>query len=160
MKKSILICSVLSVGLLTTNFAQADLSSELAAVVAAEAEGKRAEAAAAKKARERAAAKAAEVARQKERAYQEYLKDKQRDQAYEDEIRKLDLEERRLALKRQQKRVEREDDFIEQELKREAARTDVIQSEADANRSISRGAESLMNKEGEARVKKESGWFK
>lgn len=159
MKKPILICSVLSAGLLTTNFVQADLSSELATVAAAEAEGKRAEAAA-KKARERAAAKAAEVARQKERAYQEYLKDKQRDQAYEDENRKLDLEERRLALKRQQKRVEREDDFIEQELKREAARTDVIQSEADANRSISRGAESLMNKEGEARVKKESGWFK
>lgn len=160
MKKSILLCSVLSVGFLTTNVAVADLSSELAAVAAAEAEGQRAEAAAARKARERAAAKAAEVARKKERAYQEYLKDKQREQAYEDENRKLDLEERRLALKRQQKRVEREDDFIEQELRREAAKTDVIQSEADSNRSISRGAETLMSKEGEARVKKESSWFK
>ena len=70
------------------------------------------------------------------------------------------MEERKLELARKKARVSREDDFIEQELKREAAKTDVIQSDADATRNVSGGTKTLMEKEGEARVKKESGFFK
>lgn len=172
------------------NSSFANLEQELAAVAAAEAQGQHEEALAAKKARQKAAAiaaerrrkeeaKAAELARLKERDYQERLQDKRRDQSYDDELRKLELErirlqlekerklaleleveERKIALEREKARLKREDDFIDQELKREAAKTDVIQSEADATRSISRGAESLMSKEGDARIKKESGLFK
>ncbi|MGC6746505.1 DUF5384 family protein [Escherichia coli] len=46
-------------------------------------------------------------------------------------------------------------DFIEQELKERAAKTDVIQSEADANRNISTGSKDLLQKRREkAREKK------
>lgn len=147
------------------------LNSQIAAVAAAEQEGKQAEArardqaAAQARARQNAAAKkqaalAAKKAAQEEKAYTEYLQDKKRDQSFEDELRQLELEERKLELAKRKARLNREDDFIEQELKREAAKTDSIQSDADAKRSIARGAESLLTQEGEARVKKESGFFK
>lgn len=142
------------------NTASADLSSQLSAVAAAEQEGLAQERAEQRARAKAAAAAAAAKKAEKERAYNEYLADKKRDQSYEDELRQLELEERKLELQRRKARVNREDDFIEQELKREAARTDVIQSNADATRSISKGAETLMTKEGEARLKKESGFFK
>ena len=81
----------------------------------------------------------------------EKLNDKKREQDYEDQLRALQVE----ALKT---RVARENDVIDQELKEKAARTDVIKSEADSNRHISEGAKTLMEKEGEARVKKNSWW--
>ncbi|EFB9862418.1 hypothetical protein CV519_004464, partial [Escherichia coli] len=56
-------------------------------------------------------------------------------------------------------RVQRENDFIEQELKERAAKTDVIQSEADANRNISTGSKDLLQSEGKAREKKASSWW-
>lgn len=153
------------------NVATADLSSQLEAVASAEREAEAYQAKvrreAARKAaiqrekREKAiAAEIAEIKAEKERDYNERIADKKRDQSYEDELRALELEERKLELARKKARVNREDDFIDQELKREAARTDVIQSDADATRHLSRGAENLMNKEGDARIKKESGWFK
>lgn len=144
---NILVVSILS--LFVSNIAVADLS----AVVAAETAGKKAAAQAREKARLAAAKK-------DERAYGEYIADKKRDQAYEDQLRLLELEALKLELERKKARVKREDDFIEQELKREAAKTDVIQSDADAQRNISKGTEVLLIKEGEARVKKESGFFK
>lgn len=55
---------------------------------------------------------------------------------------------------RRKARVNRKDDFIDQELKRESAKTDVIQSGADSARNISSGTKNLMEREGEARVKK------
>lgn len=151
--------------------AWADLSSDISAVAAAESSGQQAEARAAAKARAaaQAAAKAraaaqAEARRKQEaiaqRDYENAMADKKRDQSYEDELRQLELEERKLELARKKARVSREDDFIEQELKREAAKTDVIQSGADSARNLSSGTKNLMEKEGEARVKKESGFFK
>ncbi|WP_265474214.1 DUF5384 family protein [Mergibacter septicus] len=144
---NVLAISILS--LFISNIAIADLS----AVVAAEEAGKRAAAQAREKAKR-------EAKKKEERAYGEYIADKRRDQAYEDQLRLLQLEEMKLELERKKARVKREDDFIEQELKREAAKTDVIQSDADARRNISKGTETLLIKEGEARVKKESGFFK
>lgn len=158
------------VGLAVCQPTFADLNSDIGAVVAAEKSAQQAQARAAAKAKAAAAAKAkakaqalakerekAEAIRQRE--YQEYMADKKRDQSYEDELRLLELEERKLELARKKARVKREDDFIDQELKRENARTDVIQSEADVNRNISSGSKTLLEKEGEARVKKESGFF-
>lgn len=57
-----------------------------------------------------------------------------RDNAHEDELRKLALEDIKLELKAKAKRVERTDDIIDVEIKRENAHTDVVQSEADARR--------------------------
>lgn len=115
----------------------------------------RIKAASAEKQRQKAAAVAAEHARQ----LAEYQSDKKRDQSYEDELRQLEIAQRKLALKREAARVEREDEFIDQDLKARAARTDVIQSEADATRNLSTGGRDLMQSEGQARVKKASGWF-
>ncbi len=89
----------------------------------------------------------------------ELANDKKRDQAYEDELRKLQLESMKLELQAKAARVQRENDFIEQELKERAAKTDVIQSEADANRNISTGSKDLLQSEGKAREKKASSWW-
>lgn len=168
MKKSLIIfltgCAVVSP-------AFADLGSDISAVAAAESSGQQAEARAAAKARAaaQAAAKAraaaqAEIRRKQEaieqREYDNQMADKKRDQSYEDELRQLEIEERKLELARKKARVNRENDFIEQELKRESAKTDVIQSGADSARNLSSGSKTLMEKEGEAKVKKESGFFK
>lgn len=158
MKKNQLVVSLLAAVLAfsVTNVASASLDAVAAAVSESEAYE-----AAQRRARAKAKAAAeAEKKAERERAYNEYLTDKKRDQSYEDQLRLLELEERKLELERKKARVQREGDFIDQELKREAAQTDVIQSEADANRHLSKGAEVLMNKEGDARVKKESGFFK
>lgn len=168
MKKHLI---ALLVGCAVLSPAWADLSSEINAVAAAESAGQQAEARAAAKARAAAAAAAkaraaaqAEARRKQEaleqRNYDNAMADKKRDQAYEDELRQLELEERKLELARKKARVNREDDFIDQELKNQAAHTDVVQSRADAARNISSGTKTLMEKEGEASVKKESGFFK
>ena len=168
MKKNI---ALLLLSSFVINVSWADLSADISAVAAAESSGQQAEERAAAKIRAaaQARARAKEIAQAKEhekqeairqREYDNYMADKKRDQSYEDELRKLELEERKLELTRKKARVSREDDFIDQELKREAAKTDVIQSDADAARNLSGGAKSLLEKEGEARVKKESGFFK
>jgi len=86
--------------------------------------------------------------------------DKRRDQSYEDELRRLDIEERKLRLTQLKARTDRSRDFLDQELHGEAARTDEIQSRADANRNLSEGGKALMRSEGAAREKEASGWFK
>ena len=85
--------------------------------------------------------------------------DKKRDQNFEDELRSLEIQKQKLALAREEARVKRENDFIDQELKNKAAQTDVLQSHADANRNISEGGRDLMQSEGKAREEKASGWF-
>lgn len=92
---------------------------------------------------------------------QELLKDKERDQAYEDHLRKLAIEERQLEIEMQRSKVKRGDEYIDQELRARAAETDVMQSSADAVRSLSQGQKSLLEKEGESRVRKAGGdgWF-
>lgn len=89
----------------------------------------------------------------------EASQDKKRDQGYEDELRSLEIQKQKLALAKEEARVKREDDFIDQELKNKAAHTDVTQSEADANRNMSEGGRDLMKSVGKAEEKKQSSWF-
>jgi len=98
---------------------------------------------------------AARAAREAERRA-----DKRRDQGYEDELRRLDIEERKLRLTQLKARTDRSGEFIDQELHGEAARTDEIQSRADANRNLSEGGKALMQSEGVAREKEAGSWFK
>ncbi|MGF6409565.1 DUF5384 family protein [Paraburkholderia sp. MM5482-R1] len=83
-----------------------------------------------------------------------------KDEAYADQMRDIDLQQRSLQLQAQQTRVNRENDVINAELARDKARTDVIQSKADSNRNVSEGAKSLMQDTGTAKVKDASRWFK
>ncbi|EBP4364043.1 hypothetical protein UJ48_04160 [Salmonella enterica] len=106
-------------------------------------------------------AKAAEAERKARQAKlaAEAAQDKARDQSYEDELRRLEIQKQKLALAREEARVKRENEFIDQELKSKAAQTDVIQSHADANRNLSEGGHDLLQSEGKAREEKASGWF-
>lgn len=108
-----------------------------------------------------AADKKREAARQEanRQRFAEQKADKVREQSYEDTLRSLDVEKRKLDLERETARVKRENDFIDQELKEKSAKTDVIQSEADAARNLSTGGKELMQSEGRAKEKKASGWF-
>lgn len=105
--------------------------------------------------RKAAADKAEAIARQQR---DQYAKEKQRNQAYEDEQRRMALEEKRLELDMKKARVKRADDFIDSELNREKARTDVVQSEADATRNVSQGAKNMMTGIGKGEENKSKGW--
>jgi hypothetical protein len=57
--------------------------------------------------------------------------------------------------------------MIDSKLSQQKAQTDLTQSEADANRAVSSGTKTMLEKEGkaaelhgQAAVKKESGWFR
>ncbi|ECG0605938.1 hypothetical protein GPH86_004561 [Salmonella enterica] len=107
----------------------------------------------------KAAIASAEKKARREKIEAEVKADKTRDQGYEDELRSLEIQKQKLALAREEARVKRENEFIDQELKNKAAQTDVIQSNADSNRNMSEGGRDLMKSEGKAREKKASGWF-
>lgn len=94
-------------------------------------------------ANKRAATAAANKARQ-DKLDAEASADKKRDQSYEDELRSLEIQKQKLALAKEEARVKRENEFIDQELKHKAAQTDVVQSEADANRNMTEGGRDLM----------------
>lgn len=132
-----------------SSFAQGTLSEQINAVDAAQKE---------EEAAERAAQQAQERKLTQRKA--EMLAEKQRDQAHEDKLRDLDVQERALQIEAEKARVARQNDFIDQELKERAAVTDVIKSHADANRNLSEGTKTLLEKKGEAEVKKESGMFR
>lgn len=155
--------------------AHADLDADLAGVAAAYHQDKQAEEAkrqALLKAQQAAAAKRAEAARlaqeKKDRLAAEEkaerMADKKREQAYEDRKREIELqaaelnllEEKKLELEMKRAKVKRADEFIDAELARDKAATDVIQSTADANRTLSGAArEKLEKAEAEAEAKKE-----
>ncbi len=146
------------------------LQEQLAAVAAAENEGKaqeqqkkeyRREKRRQHRANVRAAAAARRAAVNASNAKREaaIAADKKRDQTYEDALRRLELENRRLELQAKSTRVKRENDFVDQDLKERAARTDVIQSEADATRNLSSGGKKLMQSEGKAREKEAGSWW-
>ncbi|REF28549.1 hypothetical protein BDD26_3477 [Xenorhabdus cabanillasii] len=180
MVKKILIASLLIV--LSTPVLASSLQSQLSAIAEAESEGKAEEqkqqaekkaqleraARAERERKQRETATRAEKIRkqeasrkaEKQRVLAEAAADKKRDQAYEDELRKLEIEMKKLELEKRSARAKRENEFIDQELKTQTAKTDVIQSEADANRNLSSGAKSLLESEGKAREKKSSSWFK
>lgn len=87
------------------------------------------------------------------------LRTKKRDQSYEDELRSLEIQKQKLALAKEEARVKRENEFIDQELKHKAAQTDVVQSEADANRNMTEGGRDLMKSVGKAEENKSDSWF-
>jgi hypothetical protein len=108
-------------------------------------------------------ARAAYFADQKARAdarAAQALADKKRDQNYEDQQREVALEEQKLKLQMLKAKADRANEYVDQDLHREAAQTDVIQSQADASRNLSEGGKSLLQSTGEAEVKDASGWFK
>lgn len=111
-------------------------------------------------ARERAsaAARAKEQARVEQLAAARQAREA-KDEAYQDQLRDLELQQKKLELQAQQTAVNRENDMIDQKLKHDAAETDLVQSKADANRNLSQGEKTLLQDSGTAKVKKASGWF-
>ncbi len=120
--------------------------------IAAQQEQDRQKAIAAQQEAQAKAQRAAAEARERER-----LKDKARNQTFEDENRQIDLELRRAALEKEKARAKRSNEYIDQELKREGAVTDVVQSQADATRNVSQGEKDLRSGIGKGAAK--SGWF-
>lgn len=110
---------------------------------------------AARKAKEKARIEAANAEKRKEK-----LADRKRDQGYEDELRKLDIEEKKLMLVEKKAKADRANEYIDQDLRQKSATTDVIQSTADANRNVSEGAKELLKSEGKAREKEASNFLK
>lgn len=177
--KKILLCAILST--LSTTALASSLQDQLSAVAEAEQQGKneekkehdewvaqrnreiqqekqrRANAQAA--ANKKAAAAAAERQARQDKLDAEAAKDKHRDQSYEDELRSLEIQKQKLALAKEEARVKRENEYIDQELKREAAHTDVVQSQADANRNMTEGGRDLMKSVGKAEENKSDSWF-
>lgn len=109
------------------------------------------------------AAKAAQIARKQkleEKKYEEYLADKKRDQDYEDLKRQIEIEDLRAQLEEKKAlskaKAKHADDFVNEELNRQKANTDVVQSKADATRSVSRGVENFLTPKKE---EKKSSWF-
>jgi hypothetical protein len=96
----------------------------------------------------------------REKIEMEAANDKKRDELYEDELRNLEIQKQKLAVAKEDARVKRENEYIDQELKNQAANTDLIQSNADSNRNLSEGGKDLMKSVGQAEEKKESSWFK
>lgn len=80
--------------------------------------------------------------------------ERKRNQAYQDQLRQLQIKKEKLDLQAKKTAVSRENDFINAKLSRQKAETNVIQSQADANRKLSTGAEVLMEKTGEAKLKR------
>ena len=82
-----------------------------------------------------------------------------REEAFEDELRALELEERRLELQAKRARTARANDYIDAELRDQAARTDVIQSEADSLRNVTSGTKALLEDAGQAEVNRSKRLF-
>ncbi|EFJ7627799.1 hypothetical protein AYP08_001922 [Escherichia coli] len=110
-------------------------------------------------ANKRAATAAANKKARQDKLDAEATADKKRDQSYEDELRSLEIQKQKLALAKEEARVKRENEFIDQELKHKAAQTDVVQSEADANRNMTEGGRDLMKSVGKAEENKSDSWF-
>ncbi|MEC4563168.1 MULTISPECIES: DUF5384 family protein [Pseudomonas] len=122
----------------------------------------RAEAREAAARQQRAAAQRASAQRAAEKQQAQAAERKRvqtREEAYEDDLRALELEERRLALQAKKAKVARANDYIDAELRDSAARTDVIQSNADSARNVTSGAKSLLEDAGKAEVKRAGSLF-
>ncbi|MGQ7180652.1 DUF5384 family protein, partial [Escherichia coli] len=72
-------------------------------------------------ANKRAATAAANKKARQDKLDAEATADKKRDQSYEDELRSLEIQKQKLALAKEEARVKRENEFIDQELKHKAA---------------------------------------
>ncbi|MBV8093710.1 MAG: DUF5384 family protein [Acetobacteraceae bacterium] len=114
---------------------------------------------------ERAAAqqRAAEAARERASAaeakagQEEAAADKRREQQFEDRVRELAIREKELELKQLEARTKREDEYIDQDLARQRAATDVVQSQADGNRQVSSGIRTFLQGAGGTTTQVEHG---
>ena len=141
---------------------QAEAASEAERIRQAAAERARDEARSAADRRQRAVAQQAAQQKAFEQRKTQELEHKRvqtREEGFEDEVRAMDLEERRLALQAKRARAARTNDYIDAELRDSAARTDVIQSEADSARNVTSGAKSLLEDTGKAEVNRSSRLF-
>lgn len=137
-------------------FAQMSLSDQIGAVSAAQTREQERQAAimqeriAEQDAAQRRQAAIAHAAAQRQaaaqqQAHDEMLTDKMRDQHYEDQNREIEVAAKKLQLDALKARTARENEFIDQDLKRKAAVTDVVQSKADVNRNVGAGTERLLS---------------
>ena len=101
----------------------------------------------------------AAITAKQEAKLQAQRQDKERDQKYEDELRALALEKQRLQLELDRAKAQRANDYVDQELREKSARTDVIQSEADANRHLSEGSNALLKSKGKSLENQSSSWW-
>ncbi|KJZ45843.1 MULTISPECIES: DUF5384 family protein [Pseudomonas] len=141
---------------------QAEAAAEAERLRQAAADRAREEARSAADRRQRAVAQQAAQQRaleQRKTQETEHKRVQTREEGFEDELRALDLEERRLALQAKRARTARANDYIDAELRDSAARTDVIQSEADSARNVTSGAKSLLEDTGKADVNRSSRLF-
>ena len=76
--------------------------------------------------------------------------ERNRDRLYQDQLRTMELEQRRLQVQRLRAQTAREGDFIDRELKRIDAETEMLKSLADSNRNVSEGTKSYLTKAGDA----------
>ena len=74
--------------------------------------------------------------------------DKKRQEGYVDQLRSLEIQRQQLELDAAKARVNRENEFIDQELQENAARTDAIKAAAEADRNVSLGAKSYLEHAG------------
>ncbi|PNK93112.1 hypothetical protein CEQ28_023510 [Hafnia alvei] len=58
---------------------------------------------------------------------------------FESKLRDIELQRAQLQLKMEQAKADRTNEYIDQELKRDQAETDVVKSQADANKIFQRG---------------------
>ncbi|WP_338923410.1 DUF5384 family protein [Pseudomonas silesiensis] len=141
---------------------QAEAASEAERIRQAAAERARDEARSAADRKQRAVAQQAVQQKALEQRKTQELEHKRvqtREEGFEDELRALELEERRLALQAKRARAARTNDYIDAELRDNAARTDVIQAEADSARNVTSGAKSLLEDTGKAEVNRSSRLF-
>lgn len=141
---------------------QAQANAEAERIRKAAADQARAEASDAANRRQRAAAQQAaaeKAAAQRQAQEAENKRVRTREEGFEDELRALELEERKLALQAKRARAARANDYIDAELRESAAKTDVIQSNADASRNITSGAKSLLEDTGKAEVNRSNRMF-
>ncbi|CAI8771254.1 DUF5384 family protein [Pseudomonas sp. IT-P74] len=141
---------------------QAEAATEAERLRQAAADRAREEARSAADRRQRAAAQQAAQQRALEQRKTQEVEHKRvqtREEGFEDELRALELEERRLALQAKRARTARANDYIDAELRDSAARTDVIQSEADSARNVTSGAKSLLEDSGKAEVNRSGRLF-
>jgi len=141
---------------------QAEAAAEAERLRQAAADRAREEARSAADRRQRAVAQQAAQQRaleQRKTQETEHKRVQTREEGFEDELRALELEERRLALQAKRARTARANDYIDAELRDSAARTDVIQSEADSARNVTSGAKSLLEDSGKAEVNRSSRLF-
>lgn len=141
---------------------QAQANAEAERIRQAAAEQARAEARDEANRRQRAAsqqAAAQKAAAQRQVQDAENKRVRTREEGFEDELRALELEERKLELQAKRARAARANDYIDAELRESAARTDVIQSDADASRNVTSGTKALLEDSGKAEVNRSNRLF-